>query len=332
MTADWKLFDHLQIPLLITDKSGCMLYKNDLAKKMQGFRMGSQMTGKMDPASKAKFLSMTDKGCVLSLRLARVGGENERCLAFPFRKDGEEYAALLFVYFMLGDRRDADSERVMLNTVPCLQKMLAAEAKPPHTLAPSMRRPVVRAKLSLLIRRMLSVYFNVEPADEEAMPVTVSYFVSLLSYFFREVFVHQGLTVVMSRTAAESAFRFLDHKKLTAMLLMMIELLIDRANSPYIYVDLYEEAEQAVISFSAQLGDSWVKPDESMPDSYILFSILRQNGIDHEFYNTTMDGKGYMVCRLFLPARIAQPSSVVYCGKEELAMHIIDFMDYLQNG
>lgn len=328
MTLTWKQFEYLQIPMVITDKSGCVLYKNDLTKKMQGFRVGSGMYAKMDALSKARFSAITELGCVLTLRLTRTAVV-DRCLAVPFMRDGAEYVALLFVYFMLGDRRDADSERLMLNTLPSLQKLLSSHQDPPYAMAPSMRRPAVRTKLSLLIRRVLSVYFNAEPADEEMMPVTISYFVSLLSYFFREVFSHQGLTVVMSQTAAESAFRFYDHKRLTAMLLMMIELLIDRANSPYIYVDVYREAEQAVVAFTAQLGETWVTPDESMLDGYILFSILRQSGIDYEFFNTVLDGKAHMVCRLFLPSRIAQPNSVVYCGKEEVEVHIIEFMDWL---
>ena len=129
----------------------------------------------------------------------------------------------------------------------------------------------------------------------------------------------------------ESEFEFLDHRNVVAMLISMIELIIDRSGTDRMFIDVYSEAGQAVIMFSAVLKGEWAMPDDSLPDAYILFSLLRRHGIEYEFYNTVSEDSPRMICRLFMPCRIARPLLHLRSGKaSDSRLAVADFLAYLE--
>ena len=52
MYSKWSQFDSLMMPLVITDRKGTILYKNDLSRQMNIARVGSNVTAGMDYLSK----------------------------------------------------------------------------------------------------------------------------------------------------------------------------------------------------------------------------------------------------------------------------------------
>ncbi len=325
MCEKWKQFDFLMIPLVFTAPNGPILYKNSLAREMDMMRVGSNLTGKMDIESQTRFVSLTGKGTILTI-MKPLGVY--RCVAFPAVVDGTELVAMLFPEVLLGNKRDGECEKFLLKLVPSLRRLLCEMSELPYMLGKSIGKKSSTVRLMILMRKILDLYLS-DGNEEDFLPVDVGYFISVLTYFFKEVFRYQGVLMAISDTASECGYCFYEHRKLTAMLLSVIELMIDRTGGNRMYIDIYSEAGEAVIMFSSILNGEWVMPDDSLPDAFILFELLRRNGIHFEFFTTVVEDTPRMICRLFLPSRIAKQSFSVHSRKEESQYFIIDFLDYL---
>lgn len=328
MYSKWSQFDSLMMPLVITDRKGTILYKNDLSRQMNIARVGSNVTAGMDYLSKTQFKALESKAALLQLVSSPYV---YRCVAIPFFAEKQWSVGLLFPSALLGGGYNDDNEQQILKLAPALRRMLTEVTELPYTLGRSVGKKSANIRLASLLRKVMDVYLNNRTQSEETKAVVVDYFLSVLTYFFRQVFKYQGVQLAVSQTAAESEFVFLDHRNLVAMLLSMIELIIDRSGTDRMYIDIYGEAGQAVIMFSALLHAEWAMPDDSLPDSYILFSLLRRHGIDYEFYNTVSEDSPRMVCRLFLPLRMARPTLQVRCGNVfDNQLAVLDFLSYLE--
>lgn len=327
MNAKWSHFDALSMPLVITDQKGIILYKNKMADKIDIMRRGSSLLSSMDYISKLNFKALEKKGDLLQILVMPYA---HRCIAIPFSAEHEHYVGFLFPSALIGDGYNRDNEELMLKLVPSLRKMLIETTELSYLLGRSTSKKAAGTRLSLLLRKMMIVYLDGRRKEEELQAVEIDYFLSVLSYFVREVFKYQGVKLAISETAAEGEFEFLDHRNVVAMLLSMIELIIDRSGTDRIYIDIYSEAGQAVIMFSAVLRGEWTMPDDSLPDSFILFSVLRNQGIEYEFYNTVSEDSPRMICRLFMPHRIARPLVRLRCGKAvDSRLALNDFLEYL---
>ena len=327
MYEKWKQFDSLILPMLFTDGKGRIIYKNDLAREMDLMRVGSGLTGKMDMRSAQKFSDMTASGEILTLfgKLSCY-----RCLAFPAVIDGTELVAMLFPGVLLGTQKDSETERILLRLVPSLRKLLS-DMMPclPYALCGNMGKKTASARLQSLTRKVLDLYLSDGGAEDDTAAVDIGYFLSVLTYFFREVFKYQGVSLSVSETAIECGYSFLEHRKLTALLISLIELIIDRTGSEQMYIDIYSEAGDAVVMFSAVLKEQWIMPDETLPDAFILMELLRRNGIDFEFFTAVTNEAPRMVCRLFLPKHIAKQSFSVFSVNSDAEACVIDFLEYL---
>ena len=327
MNSKWSRFDTIPLPLTITDRRGVIRYKNALAKEIGLPRLGSSLIPFMDYLSRRSFQSLENKGALLTVVVAPYA---HRCIALPFFAEREPYVGFLFPNALLGNGYNAENEELMMELVPSLRKMLSQIDEIPYTLGRSVGKKSADTRLALLMRKVMDVYLGNRRQSEQMQSVEIDYFLSVLTYFFREVFKHQGVTLAVSETAAECEFEFLDHRNVVAMLLSMIELMIDRSGTDRMYIDIYSEAGQAVIMFSAVLRGEWVMPDNSLPDAYILFSLLRRHGIEYEFYNTVSEASPRMICRLFMPVRITRPLLQMRCGSAtDSRLAVLDFWEFL---
>ena len=323
----WTHFDTLMIPLVITDRRGVIRYKNALAQEMGITRLGSSLVSSMDYLSRLNFQTLDSKGTLLTVTVAPYA---HRCVALPFSAECEDYCGFLFPGALLGSGYNVENEELVLSLVPALRRMLAQSEVLPYTLGRSMGRKAANARLGMLMRKIMDVYLGDRRPSDETRSVEIDYFLSVLTYFFREVFKHQGVKLAVSETAAECEYEFLDHRNVVAMLLTMIELMIDRSGTDRLYIDLYSEAGQAVVMLSAVLRGEWMIPDDSLPDAYILFALLRRHGIEYEFYNTVNEASPRMICRLFLPTRVARPIVQIRSGKAtDARLAVSDFLAYL---
>ena len=251
-----------------------------------------------------------------------------RCLAFPAVIDGTELIAMLFPGVLLGTDRYSDTERILLRLVPSLRKLISQMPCLPYALERPMKKHY-SAHLQSLTRKMLDLYLSGGCEEDDAVAMDIRYFLSVLGFFGREVFKYQGVVLMISETATECAYKFYEHRKLTALLISLVELLIDRTDSKDMYIDVYSEAGKAVIMFSAILKQPCAVPDDSLPDSFILMELLRRNGIDFELFTTEVNEMPRLVCRLFLPEYIATRSLSVFSTDFEADACVIDFLAYI---
>ncbi len=326
MKSFWKRYDSLLMPLVICDKDGKMQYKNDLAREMTLLRVGSGICQQMDGQNRRLFANLTESGAILGIQ-----GKLDwyRALAFPFLKEGEMKIALCFSEALLGNAFDEKTECALLQLVPVLRKMMTE----PRSLSPMLTKGESKKKSDVrmvtLMRKMMDLYLSEQVKNEDA-PVDVHYFLSVLTYYFRNVYRRMGVEIAVSKEVADCSFLFYEHRQLTLMFLSIIALLLDRAGSDRLYMDMDSEGRGAVVKFSTVLRDGWIMPDAELPDAFVLFALLKRYGVDYEFYNEIENESARMVCRLYLPVRMACPIlGVRGHTKTDYDFAVMDFLSYL---
>lgn len=326
MKSFWKRYDSLLMPLVICDKDGKMQYKNDMAREMNLLRVGSGICQQMDSRNRGLFFGLTQSGAILGIQ----GKLNwYRALAFPFSMENETKIALCFPEALLGNAFDEKTERALLQLVPALGIMMTDPRPLSPVLAKGESKKAGDVRMVTLMRKMMDLYLS-EHATQEETPVDIHYFLSVLTYYFRNVYRRMGVEIAVSKEVADCSFLFYEHRQLTLMFLSVIALLQDRTGSDRMYMDMNSEGREAVVKFSVILRDNWIMPNEELPDAFVLFALLKRYGIDYEFYNETENESARMVCRLYLPVRMASPILGVRSqSKTDYDFAVMDFLTYL---
>ena len=274
MRPHWKRLDNLIMPLMITDKQGRILYKNSLARELDIPRVGSDLTKQLPDIAKENYLDLLNSGAIWEVK---GNYQSQRCLAFSFKEGKEVYVALFFPGILLDRWNDSDICCNLIKMVPSLREMMMGIDSLPCALGKSTGRKSANLHVTSLLRKMLDVYLS-DPREKEERSVDIGYFLSVFSYFSRNVFQYQGVELKVREMPVECGYLFCEHRRLAAELVMMIELLIDRTGCRSIYFDVDSEADKAVVVISAELNEEWRMLRAQLPDSYILFELLRQSG------------------------------------------------------
>jgi len=326
MYLDGKRYDYLMVPLLLTDPDGRILYKNELAREMDLMRVGSDLTHRMDAPSKTLFKEMPAKGVFLTI-LGRL--DSCRALAVPVTIDQKRVIAMLFPNVLLGKRQNTENEKILLKLALPLGKMLMQMQESRENFLYEKEKNSFFMQRAALMCKLLDLYLS-DPNEENADTFQgVSYFISVISFFYKQVFRHQGVLLSLSQTAKECGYVFYDHRSLTVLLLSLIELLIEHTHTHRIGLDIYSEAMQAVIPLKVALKMPQALPDDSSPDAFIIFELLKRKGIEIEMFLSENGEERSMVCRLLLPSHIAKSSLAVFGTETDAESFVADFMDYL---
>jgi hypothetical protein len=315
------------MPLVICDKNGKIQYKNDMAKEMSLLRVGSGIYQQMDSGNRRMFAELTDDGTILGIQ-----GKLEwyRALVFPFLQEGERKFAFCFPEGLLGRNFDQNTEQALLLLVPALRKMMID----PHPLSPVLGKSESKksgdVRMVTLMRKMMDLYLSEQEKNEE-VPVDIYYFISVLTYYYRNVYHRMGVEIAVSKEVSDCSFLFYEHRQLTLIFLSIIALLVDRTGSDRLYMDMDSEGRAVVVKFSAILRSGWIMPDHELPDAFVLFALLKRFGIDYEFYNEIENESARMICRLYLPVRMACPILGVRSQpKTDFDFAVMDFLSYLE--